>query len=140
MKAMKAVPVYAISYRKRITEMSDGEYMRYKRRRAAAYKRRKMLLSAVLIFVLIIVISLFAKAIGSNAASVDTSDKCKYYRTEMIRFDKGIEEIAEECFDPEYFDSVEDIVKEIRKINHISADSAVPGGYIVYVPYYGDIH
>ena len=125
---------------KKITEMSESEYIRFKSKRAFYYRKKQMLFSLLIISLLIIVLSMLIKGISTNAATVDKSGKCKYYKTEMIGFDRGIDKIAEDNFDPMFFDSVDDLKQEIMEINHISYDSAIPGGLIIYVPYYSDIH
>ena len=129
-----------VTGRKRITDMSDREYVIFKKRRAASYKRKQFMISLLIITAVILFISLLIKGLSSNAAGLDESGKCKYYKTEMIRFDKGIEEISEANYDPAYFGSVDELKKEIMDINHIDMQSAIPGGMIIYVPYYGDIH
>ena len=125
---------------KRVTEMSDREYAMYKRRRQAAFRRRNFLLSMIIITAFILFLFILIKGISPNAAGYDEYGKCKYYKTEMIRFDKGIAEIAEENFDPQYYSSVDELKKEIMEVNHIDLQSAIPGGMIIYVPYYSAIH
>ncbi len=125
---------------KRVTEMSDREYAIFKRRRQASFRRKNFMLSLMIITAFIIFLLLLIKGISSNAAGYDASGKCKYYKTEMIRFDKGVSEIAADNFDPDHYGSVDELKKEILEINHIDQDSAIPGGMIIYVPYYGDIH
>lgn len=124
---------------KRVSEMNDREYAAYKSRRAALYRRKQVLFSLAVTAVLIVLFSALLKGISSNAASVDNG-KCKYYRTEMLRYDMTLEDMAKENFNPEYFSSVAALKKEIMEVNHIDENSAIPGGLILYVPYYGEIH
>ncbi len=126
--------------RRRITEMSDREYRVFKKNRKAAFLRRQVLLSLAGIMILMVLLSLIVKGFSSNAADPEKAGKCKYYKTEMLRFDKGVDEIAEEYFDPVFYSSVEELRDEIMDINNIGYDDEIPGGYIIYVPYYGDIH
>lgn len=125
---------------KKITEMSEREYERFKSRREAYYIRRRVTFSFIGLVLAVIVLSLFFKVMSSSAAEYDKNSKCKYYKTEMMRFDQSLDDIAADNFDAQYFSSVEALKKEIMEINHIDYESAIPGGLILYIPYYGDVH
>lgn len=125
---------------KKITEMSDREYAIFKKRREAFYIRRRFLMSVAGTVLLILILSLVIKGFASNASNADKDQKCKYFKTIMIEYGKTLDDIAEEYYDPVYFDSVQSVKNEIMDVNHISQYSAMPGGYIIYVPYYSDIH
>ncbi|MBR1650483.1 MAG: hypothetical protein IJ691_04890 [Lachnospiraceae bacterium] len=125
---------------KKITEMTDREYAIFKKRREAYYIRRKFLLSVAATILMIFVLSLAIKGFASNASNADKEQKCKYFKTIMLEYGKTLDDIAEEYYDPAYFTSAESVKKEIMEVNHINEYSAIPGGYIIYVPYYSDIH
>ena len=125
---------------KKITEMTDREYAIFKKRREAYYIRRKFLLSVAATILMIFVLSLAIKGFASNASNLGKDQKCKYFKTIMLEYGKTLDDIAEEYYDPAYFTSAESVKKEIMEVNHINEYSAIPGGYIIYVPYYSDIH
>jgi hypothetical protein len=74
------------------------------------------------------------------ASNSDQRAMQKYYRTVSIDFDDTLRSIAEENFDAEHYMSVNDYLNEIMDINHISENSAISGGMIIYIPYYGEKH
>ncbi|MCR4617122.1 MAG: hypothetical protein K5669_02915 [Lachnospiraceae bacterium] len=128
------------SAKKRITEMTDREYAVFKKRREAYYIRKRFILSVLITFAMVVFLSMAIKGISSNAANAGSDSKCKYYKTDMLKYDMTLDDLAEVYYDEEFYSSVGEVKKEIMEVNHISQDSAIPGGLILYVPYFADIH
>lgn len=72
----------------------------------------------------------------SNIANAGTTNSVrhKYYTSVEIESGSSLWEIAEEYMTEEY-DSVEDYIKEVKKINHLTEDLIYEGAYLC-VPYY----
>jgi len=124
---------------KRITEMSEREYIAYRKRRAASLNARNNVLKFVFIAAAAVVLTVSIKAITAFASSSAGAEQ-KYYKTVSIGYSDTLESIAESNYDPAHYSTVNDYLKEITDINHISADSAINGGLIIYIPYYGEVH
>jgi hypothetical protein len=126
--------------RRRVTEMSDREYNSFKRKRAASLRMKNNTIKLVILIVSVLILTVSIKAITAMASNSDQRAMQKYYRTVSIDFDDTLRSIAEENFDAEHYMSVNDYLNEIMDINHISENSAISGGMIIYIPYYGEKH
>lgn len=72
----------------------------------------------------------------SNIANAGTQNSVrhKYYTSVEIEAGSSLWEISEEYMTEEY-DSVEDYIKEVKQINHLTEDLIYEGAYLC-VPYY----
>lgn len=130
----------ALSRRRRVTEMSDREYYSFKKKRAAALRMKNNTIKMVIFILSVLILTVSIKAITAMASNSDQRAMQKYYRTVSIDFDDTLQSIAEENCDTEHYMSVNDYLNEIKDINHISENSAISGGMIIYIPYYGEKH
>ncbi len=130
----------AYNSRRRVTEMSDREYNSFKKKRAAALRMKNNTIKLVIFVVSVLVLTVSIKAITAMASSSDHRAMQKYYHTVSIDFDDTLQSIAEDNFDADHYINVNDYLMEIMDINHISEDSAISGGMIIYIPYYGEKH
>lgn len=127
---------------RRISDMNEREYRAYnasvinKRRRSILIK--KLILIAVSVVCLFIVIGCFT----SKASEERTVKVSKFYTYTNLSYDQSISDLAAEYFNSadycnsQYYSDVEEYLAEIKEINHISNDSAIAGGKLLYIPYY----
>ncbi len=125
--------------RKRVTEMSEREYIAYKKRREASLNTRNIIIRFVFITAVAMILTISIKAITTFASSSAGAEQ-KYYKTVSIGYNDTLESIAESNYDPSHYSTAKDYLQEIMDINHLSADSAIGGGQIIYIPYYSEIH
>lgn len=110
------------------------------RRLAAAkqVKRRKMLI-IIGVMITMAFISFFSiKAFANTDSTSSDSFGTKQYKSVMIYCHDTVESIAADNYGFG-FSSVDDMAREIRSINNLTADEAlIPGNYIV-IPYFGNV-
>ncbi len=72
----------------------------------------------------------------SNIANAGTQNSIrhKYYTSVEIKQGNSLWKIAEEYMSEEY-DSIDDYIKEVKQINHLTEDLIYEGAYLC-VPYY----
>lgn len=99
-------------------------------------RKEKVGVKGLLVAVFIIgflVLLLFQTSNIANAGTPN-SVRHKYYTSVEIESGSSLWEIAEEYMTEEY-DSVEDYIKEVKQINHLTEDLIYEGAYLC-VPYY----
>ena len=99
-------------------------------------RKEKVGVKGLLVSVFIIGFLVFLLFQTSNIANAGTpnSVRHKYYTSVEIESGSSLWEIAEEYMTEEY-DSVEDYIKEVKQINHLTEDLIYEGAYLC-VPYY----
>lgn len=99
-------------------------------------RKEKVGVKGLLVAVFIIGFLMFLLFQTSNIANAGTpnSVRHKYYTSVEIESGSSLWEIAEEYMTEEY-DSVEDYIKEVKQINHLTEDLIYEGAYLC-VPYY----
>ena len=99
-------------------------------------RKEKVGVKGLLVAVFIIGFLVFLVFQTSNIANAGTpnSVRHKYYTSVEIESGSSLWEIAEEYMTEEY-DSVEDYIKEVKQINHLTEDLIYEGAYLC-VPYY----
>ena len=99
-------------------------------------RKEKVGVKGLLVAVFIIGFLVFLLFQTSNIANAATpnSVRHKYYTSVEIESGSSLWEIAEEYMTEEY-DSVEDYIKEVKQINHLTEDLIYEGAYLC-VPYY----
>ena len=99
-------------------------------------RKEKVAVKGLLVAVFIIGFLVFLLFQTSNIANAGTpnSVRHKYYTSVEIESGSSLWEIAEEYMTEEY-DSVEDYIKEVKQINHLTEDLIYEGAYLC-VPYY----
>ena len=130
----------AYTEHKRITEMSEREYVSFKKMRSAMLRMKNNIVKLAMILVSVMILTFSVKAITAMASNADHKAVQKYYKTVSIGYDDTLYSIAVENFDSDHYRDVTDYLKEITDINHISEDSAISGGAVIYIPYYGEMH
>jgi hypothetical protein len=53
-----------------------------------------------------------------------------------VKYGETLWSIAEEYLDDEHYASIEDYIKEVKKINSLKDDEAIIAGRYIVVPYY----
>lgn len=99
-------------------------------------RKEKVGVKGLFVAVFIIIFLVFLLFQTSNIANAGTpnSVRHKYYTSVEIKSGSSLWEIAEEYMTEEY-DSVEDYIKEVKQINHLTEDLIYEGAYLC-VPYY----
>lgn len=97
-------------------------------------ERRKNILLFIMSVCFIISLSFSTGSFLSNAKDYDTPVEYKYYASIPVMAGDTLWSIAETHMGTHY-DSVEDYVKELKKINSLSEECITTGMYLV-VPYY----
>lgn len=99
-------------------------------------RKEKVGVKGLLVAVFITGFLVFLLFQTSNIANAGTpnSVRHKYYTSVEIESGSSLWEIAEEYMTEEY-DSVEDYIKEVKQINHLTEDLIYEGAYLC-VPYY----
>lgn len=99
-------------------------------------RKEKVGVKGLLVAVFIIGFLVFLLFQTSNIANAGTpnSVRHKYYTSVEIESGSSLWEIAEEYMTEEY-DSVEEYIKEVKQINHLTEDLIYEGAYLC-VPYY----
>lgn len=85
-------------------------------------------------FVIIFLVFLLFQTSNITNAGTQNSIRHKYYTSVEIEQGSSLWEIAEEYITEEY-DSVEEYIKEVKQINHLTEDLIYEGAYLC-VPYY----
>ena len=88
----------------------------------------------VLFVGLVIVILIFSAVFCSAASAKRNKDINKYARFVSVNYGDTLTSIAQSNYSSEYKD-VEDLISEIKKINHIYGDTIYAGDKLI-VPYY----
>ncbi len=99
-------------------------------------EREKVGVKGFLIVVFIIVFFVFLLFQTSNITNAGTQNSVrhKYYTSIEIKSGSSLWEIAEEYMTEEYT-SVEEYIREVKQINHLTGDLIYEGAYLC-VPYY----
>ena len=85
-------------------------------------------------FVIIFLVFLLFQTSNITNAGTQNSIRHKYYTSVEIEQGSSLWEIAEEYITEEY-DSVDEYIKEVKQINHLTEDLIYEGAYLC-VPYY----
>ncbi|MCM1263069.1 MAG: LysM peptidoglycan-binding domain-containing protein [Butyrivibrio sp.] len=96
---------------------------------------RKNIILTIMTICLVITFSLSLSSFLSNAKE-DSGKTCyKCYKSITIANDDTLWSIAQEYMDDEHYDSVNDYIKEVKKINVLSTNDITYGAHLI-VPYY----
>ncbi len=106
-----------------------------KRRRQRIFRRQVTLL-ATAIAVLFFAVILFTTSIMSNAQSDEFVPSFKYYKTITVHADDTLWNLAKDAYPSEHYNSFNEYVSEICKINAITNASDLKSGESLILPYY----
>lgn len=91
---------------------------------------KKIFMAGVLVFIICAIFTCFAARVNARR----TKDEDKYARFVSVNYGDTLTSIAENNYSSEY-ESIEKLVDEIKKINHIYGDTIYAGEKLI-VPYY----
>jgi hypothetical protein len=115
---------------------SDRRSLRNKRHREQVL--RKKLAMAIIGTVLVIVMSVTLGSLLVSAEGTDTARSYKYYTSIEVKYGETLWSIAEEYSDPAHYASIEDYIREVKKINSLKDDELIIAGRYIVVPYYAE--
>jgi LysM repeat protein len=116
-----------------ILHESDRRRLRNRKRREQVLRKRITL--GILGAVLVIAMTVTLGSLLVSAAGAETVHSYKYYTSIEVKYGETLWSIAEEYLDAAHYASIEDYIKEVRRINHLKDDNIIAGRYLV-VPYY----
>lgn len=96
---------------------------------------RKNFLLVVLTICLVFTFSFSLNSFLSNAKAESSQVAYKYYKSITISNGETLWSIAKDNMDNEHYASINDYIKEVKKVNSLSSDSISYGANII-VPYY----
>lgn len=113
---------------------SEDRSRRYRERRLRQMRIRFLLTIAAIFLTLIMAISY--RAILSDAKDSENITY-KYYTSIEIQYGDTLWSIAQAYCSEEY-DSVDDYIHEVMKINHLQPESVIAAGNHLIVPYFSE--
>ena len=123
--------------KKSFDEMNHIERRRMYQRRKRIHTLQKrmmvLIITAVIILTGVISFSVFNAKAKSSQSDVTLY---KYYKNVEIQCDDTLWDLAKENYCEEK-QSLEEYIKEVKSINHLSDDSIIAGNYLV-LPYYSE--
>lgn len=114
---------------------SEYRSRRYHERRVRQLRRRGFMLFLTIFLVLALAISYHA--ILSEATSGTEDITYKYYTSIEVKYGESLWTIAEEYASEEY-DSINDYIYEVMKINHLKEENISAGQFLI-IPYYSAV-
>lgn len=96
---------------------------------------RKNIILIIMTICLVITFSLSLNSFLSDAKEDGGKTYNKCYKSITISNDDTLWSIAKEYMDDEHYDSVNDYIKEVKKINELSTNNITYGAHLI-VPYY----
>ncbi|MCM1235720.1 MAG: LysM peptidoglycan-binding domain-containing protein [Ruminococcus flavefaciens] len=96
---------------------------------------RKNFLLTVMTLCLVFTFSFTINGFLSNAKDDSSQTTSKYYKSITISNGETLWSIAKDYMDVEHYASVNDYIKEVKKLNSLTSDSISYGANII-VPYY----
>ena len=114
---------------------SEYRSRRYHERRVRQLRRRGFML--VLTILLVLALAISYHAILSEATSGTEDITYKYYTSIEVKYGESLWTIAEE-FAGEEYDSINDYIYEVMKINHLKEENISAGQFLI-IPYYSAV-
>lgn len=114
---------------------SEYRSRRYHERRVRQLRRRGFML--VLTILLVLALAISYHAILSEATSGTEDITYKYYTSIEVKYGESLWTIAEEYAGEEY-DSINDYIYEVMKINHLKEENISAGQFLI-IPYYSAV-
>lgn len=100
--------------------------------------RRKFLMS-ILTICLVITFSIGINGFLSNAKDHGSPVSYKYYTSITVSSEDTLWSIAEKYMDLEHYNSANDYIQEVKKMNHLQNDIITYGEHLI-VPYYANAY
>lgn len=98
---------------------------------------RKNFLILVMTVCLVITGSISASGFRANAKDDSSQVSYKYYKSVAVSNNDTLWSIAEKYMDEEHYDSINDYIAEVKRMNSLKNDTIHYGEYLI-VPYYND--
>ena len=115
--------------------MSEMRIRQNRKWRREIVRKQRIVLGIVIAAVLSSVIFLGA-TLMIKAGSNETVPVVKYYTVVNVHAGDTLESLSEGRFSKEHYDSFEDYINEILKINHLDKPEDLKAGENVIMPYY----
>ena len=123
--------------------MSDRMYNDVRRERRIRNnkirRQREMRRNALLViitFCLIITVTVSMNSFLSNAKEESSPVYYKYFKSITIENGDTLWSIAQEYMDNDHYDTIQDYIHEVKKMNALSNDDITYGQHLI-IPYYG---
>lgn len=116
-------------------QKSENRIKRNRIRRQKEMRRHMML--TILTVCLVITFSISINSFLSNAKDDSHKTFYKYYKSITIDNNDTLWTIAQEYIDSEHYDSIDDYIKEVKKLNKLNNDTINYGEHLI-IPYYSD--
>lgn len=123
---------------RKITDNRSERRIRNNRIRRKMELRRKFFM-LIMTVCLVITFSIGVNAFLSNAKDKNSGTSYKYYTSITVSNEDTLWSIAEKYMDQEHYGSVNDYIKEVKKMNHLQSDMIIYGEHLI-VPYYMDVY
>lgn len=122
------------------TVSNDCSLRTARRKRMAKARARKLRILKVAALGIIVAVILNLIGLISNASETEAPLEYKYYDAITVAYQQDVNDIVDEYCDLRYYQSRDDYVRELYRINNLGYDSSyeqaiTPGMHIV-VPYY----
>ncbi|MCM1154546.1 MAG: LysM peptidoglycan-binding domain-containing protein [Roseburia sp.] len=114
---------------------SENRIRRNRIRRQREIRRHMMM--GIMTLCLVITFSFSVNGFLSKAKDDSEPASFKYYKSITIANDDTLWSIAQEYMDEEHYDSTEDYIKEVKKLNKLNNDTITYGEHLI-VPYYSN--
>lgn len=118
-------------------DMRSERRIRNNRRRRKREMRKNFLL-IVMTICLIAACSISMSVFRSSAKDDSVKTSYKYYKSITISNNDTLWSIAEEYMDEDYYDSVNDYVDEVIRVNTLPNDTICYGQHLI-IPYYDEL-
>lgn len=115
--------------------MTERELRNYIRKLQRQKEIRRKIVLAILSVCIILTCALSYSALISNASSEATDISYKYFTSIEVSYGDTLWSIAEEYKDVEFYDSTEEYIEEVVRMNHLTSTSIKAGQFLI-VPYY----
>lgn len=113
-------------------QKSERRILRNRIRRQQEMKKH---LQMFLVTICLIAVCSFTLSDFRSNAKNDMRDVDKCYKSITISSHDTLWSIAEQYMDNDYYDSIQDYIDEVRRMNAIAGDSIRYGDYLI-IPYY----
>lgn len=115
--------------------MTERELRNYKRKLRRQKEIRRKIILAILSVCIILTCALSYSALISNASAEVTDISYKYFTSIEVSYGDSLWSIAEEYKDDKFYDSTEDYIEEVVRMNHLTS-SNIKAGQCLIIPYY----
>lgn len=118
---------------------SELRIIENRRRRMRIVRRQKMFLMLA-VTVVLLVIAFFGWTLKLSAQNDNIVPKYKYYTVITVGWGESLEDIAGRYIDYEMYDSIDEYISEVCRINHIQDEDIVYAGDSMVVPYHSVVY